>query len=81
MSADPIVEPCVCHDIFFTGAGPLQFMGDNLRLTLFVRQRSTCDGSIETRWWPRSSAAAPTCSGSPPESSLAAIRCPRQEIG
>lgn len=47
MSADPIVEPCVCHDIFFTGAGPLQFMGDNLRLTLFVRQRSTCDGSIE----------------------------------
>ncbi|RUV71001.1 hypothetical protein EOA88_28030, partial [Mesorhizobium sp. M5C.F.Ca.IN.020.14.1.1] len=47
MSADPIVEPCVCHNIFFTGAGPLQFMGDNLRLTLFVRQRSTCDGSIE----------------------------------
>ncbi|TIW43911.1 MAG: hypothetical protein E5V72_16645 [Mesorhizobium sp.] len=77
MSADPIVEPCVCHNIFFTGAGPLQFMGDNLRLTLFVRQRSTCDGSIENAVVAKI-VGTPTCSGSPPESSLAAIRCPRQ---
>lgn len=40
MSTAPIVEPCVCSDVFVTGAGPLQFMGDNLRLTLFVSQRS-----------------------------------------
>ncbi|WP_192365883.1 hypothetical protein [Mesorhizobium mediterraneum] len=46
MSAAPIVEPCVCSDVFVTGAGPLTFMGDNLRLTLFVSQRSY-DGSPE----------------------------------
>ncbi|PAP95238.1 hypothetical protein [Mesorhizobium wenxiniae] len=46
MSAAPIVEPCVCSDVFVTGAAPLTFMGDNLRLTLFVSQRSY-DGSPE----------------------------------
>lgn len=46
MSTAPIVEPCVCSDVFVTGAGPLTFMGDNLRLTLFVSQRSY-DGSPE----------------------------------
>ncbi|RWI20339.1 hypothetical protein [Mesorhizobium sp.] len=46
MSTIPIVEPCVCSDVFVTGAGPLTFMGDNLRLSLFVSQRSY-DGSPE----------------------------------
>ncbi|RWK45402.1 MAG: hypothetical protein EOR45_38605, partial [Mesorhizobium sp.] len=46
MSTARIVEPCVCSDVFVTGAGPLTFMGDNLRLTLFVSQRSY-DGSPE----------------------------------
>ncbi|WP_164783874.1 hypothetical protein, partial [Mesorhizobium sp. M5C.F.Cr.IN.023.01.1.1] len=38
--------PFCVSDTFVTGAGPLQFMGDNLRLTLFVSQRSY-DGSPE----------------------------------
>lgn len=46
MSGAPIVEPAICPDIFVTGAGPLQFIGDNLRLTLHVSQRSY-DGSTE----------------------------------
>lgn len=46
-SADPIVEPRVCPDIFVIGAGPLQLWATSSRLTLFVRQRSTRDGSIE----------------------------------
>ena len=47
MSAVPVVEPCVCPDVFVTGAGPLQFMGDNIRLTLLVTQRCSYDGSPE----------------------------------
>ncbi|RWF54588.1 MAG: hypothetical protein EOR30_17250 [Mesorhizobium sp.] len=46
MSTAPTVEPFCVSDTFVTGAGPLQFMGDNLRLTLFVSQRSY-DGSPE----------------------------------
>lgn len=47
MSDVPIVEPFCVSDTFVTGAGPLQFMGDNLRLTLFVAQRFTYDGDSE----------------------------------
>jgi hypothetical protein len=47
MSGAPIVEPAICPDIFVTGATPLTSMGDNLRLTLLVAQRSTCDGRPE----------------------------------
>ncbi|MER8579255.1 hypothetical protein NKG95_10950 [Mesorhizobium sp. M1423] len=47
MSAVPTVEPVCVSDTFVTGAGPLQFMGDNLRLTLHVLQRSTYDGGTE----------------------------------
>ncbi|PAQ05734.1 hypothetical protein [Mesorhizobium temperatum] len=47
MSTAPTVEPFCVSDTFVTGAGPLQFMGDNLRLTLFVLQRSTYDGGTE----------------------------------
>jgi hypothetical protein len=44
MSNAPTVEPFCVSDTFVTGAGPLQFMGDNLRLTLHVKQCSTYDG-------------------------------------
>lgn len=47
MSNIPIVEPFCVSDTFVTGAGPLQFMGDNLRLTLFVTQRFSYDGDSE----------------------------------
>jgi hypothetical protein len=47
VSAVPTVEPCCVCDTFITGAGPLQFIGDNLRLTLHVSQRSIYDGSTE----------------------------------
>ncbi|RWO05710.1 MAG: hypothetical protein EOS07_24625 [Mesorhizobium sp.] len=40
MSVAPTVEPFCVSDTFVTGASQLQFMGDNLRLTLFVSQRS-----------------------------------------
>ncbi|RWK49416.1 MAG: hypothetical protein EOR47_14155 [Mesorhizobium sp.] len=46
MSTAPTVEPFCVSDTFVTGAAPLTFMGDNLRLTLFVSQRSY-DGSPE----------------------------------
>ncbi|ESY72787.1 hypothetical protein X743_14850 [Mesorhizobium sp. LNHC252B00] len=45
--AIPMVEPAIVPDTFITGATPLQFMGDNLRLTLFVAQRSIFDGGQE----------------------------------
>lgn len=47
MSAAPIVEPFCVSDTFVTGAAPLSFMGDNLRLTLFVAQRSTYEPGTE----------------------------------
>jgi hypothetical protein len=47
MSNAPTVEPFCVPDTFVTGVGPLQFMGDNLRLTLHVSQRSTYDGGTE----------------------------------
>lgn len=47
MSGAPTVEPFCVADTFVTGAGQLQFMGDNVRLTLFVLQRSTYDGGTE----------------------------------
>lgn len=43
----PTVEPFCVSDTFVTGSAPLQFMGDNIRLTLFVAQRSTYDGDKE----------------------------------
>ncbi|RWM14464.1 MAG: hypothetical protein EOR73_26615 [Mesorhizobium sp.] len=47
LTSAPTVEPFCVSDTFITGAGPLQFMGDNLRLTLHVLQRSTYDGGTE----------------------------------
>jgi hypothetical protein len=47
MSDSPTVEPFCVSDTFITGNGPLQFMGDNVRLTLHVSQRSTYDGGTE----------------------------------
>ncbi|RWO12058.1 MAG: hypothetical protein EOS07_05475 [Mesorhizobium sp.] len=47
MSSVMTVEPFCVSDTFVTGAGPLQFMGENLRLTLHVSQRSTYDGGTE----------------------------------
>ncbi|RUX97259.1 MULTISPECIES: hypothetical protein [unclassified Mesorhizobium] len=43
----PLVEPAIVPDIFVTGNAPTTTMGDNLRLTLFVAQRSTLDCSPE----------------------------------
>lgn len=47
MSTAPTVEPFCVSDTFVTGAAPLSFMGDNLRLTLFVAQRSTYEPGTE----------------------------------
>ncbi|CAH2403328.1 hypothetical protein [Mesorhizobium escarrei] len=47
LTSAPTVEPFCVSDTFVTGAGPLQIMGDNLRLTLHVLQRSTYDGGTE----------------------------------
>ncbi|PZV37605.1 hypothetical protein [Mesorhizobium kowhaii] len=47
MSVSQLVEPAIVPDIFVTGSAPLQFMGGNVRLTLFVSQVSTLDGSAE----------------------------------
>ncbi|MER8484618.1 hypothetical protein [Mesorhizobium sp. M1322] len=44
LTSAPTVEPFCISDTFVTGAGPLTFMGDNLRLTLHVKQCSTYDG-------------------------------------
>lgn len=46
MSA-PVMEPFCIADTFVTGSAPLQFMGDNIRLTLFVSQRNSYDGGTE----------------------------------
>lgn len=42
----PTVETFCVSDTFVTGSAPLQFLGDNIRLTLFVSQRSY-DGAAE----------------------------------
>lgn len=47
MSTAPTFEPFCVSDTFVTGAAQLQFIGDNLRLTLFVAQRSTYEPGTE----------------------------------
>ncbi|SDA42455.1 hypothetical protein [Mesorhizobium qingshengii] len=43
----PTVEPFCVPDTFVTGSAPLQFLGENIRLTLLVAQRCTHDGTTE----------------------------------